>query len=115
MESQTITLFPRYTSLVGSAGGITYYSDSYDVSGFKDIRAQVFAEVISNSGTASSGIEDSSDLLTWTGTGTSVPLFAGTMLNLSKTDPARYVRVKITVTTANAVGTFWAKGVVRAA
>jgi len=113
MESQTITFFPKYTALVGSAGGVTYYSEAFDVSEFKDVRVQVFAEVISNSGTATAGIEESSDLQTWTGVAVGVTV--GTVLALSKTDPARYVRVKITVTAANAVGAFWAKGVARAA
>jgi len=112
MDAQTLILFPKYTSLVGTGAGQSYYSEAFDVSGFNDVRGQVLVEAMAGGGTASALFEDSADLINWTGVGAQA-LTIGTVSNISKTDSARYLRLKITISTANAVATVWARAVAR--
>jgi hypothetical protein len=114
VAGQTIVFYPKYTSLVGAAStGQIYYSDPYDVTRFKTLEVETLLEVVSGAGTVAARLEQSSDLLSWSEVAGSGNLTAGTVDVMSKSDPARYVRVKITVVTANVVATLWCKGVAR--
>jgi len=114
VAGETIVFFPKYTSLVGVASaGQIYYSDPYEVTGYKSVEVETLLSAVTASATVAARLEQSSDLLTWTEVGGSSTLTAGTIDVISKSSPARYVRMKLTVVTANSVVTVWSKGVGR--
>jgi len=114
VAGETIVFFPKYTSLVGIASpGQIYYSDPYDVTGYKTVDVESLLAATSASGTVAARLEQSSDMVTWSEVGGSGTLTAGTIDVISKSSPARYIRMKLTVVTANAVATVWSKGVAR--
>ena len=111
MAGETIIFFPKYSSLVAG----TYYSDPFDVTGYKELTAE--ALLIGSVGTSpqvTAILQESSDLTTWTDIGSASTL-SSTMSVLTKTDPARYVRMKVVVSGTGAVGTLWSKAVARGA
>ncbi len=114
MAGETIVFFSKYTSLAGDASpGTTYYSDPYDVTSWKQVEVEILLVRIIGSGTATAQLEESSDLLSWTAIGTASSLTAGTVAQISKSNPSRYLRLKVIIVGATAVGTLWAKAVAR--
>ena len=113
MPGDNIVFFPKWTSLAGTGGGQIYYSDPYEVTPYKTLEVETLLAVVTAGGSVAARLEQSSDLQTWTEAGGSSTLTAGVVDAISKSSPARYVRMKITVTVANAVATLWSKGVAR--
>lgn len=114
MAGETIVFFPKYTSLAGSASpGTPYTSDPYEVISWKQVEVEILVVQFTASGTGTALLQESSDLLTWTDIGTASALTAGTVKQLSETNPARYLRLVITITVNGAVATLWAKAVAR--
>ena len=113
MPGDNIVFFPKWTSLAGTGGGQVYYSDPYEVTPYKTLDVETLRAVVTAGGTVAARLEHSSDLQTWTEAGGSGNLTAGAVDAISKSSPARYVRMKITVTAAGAVATLWSRGVAR--
>lgn len=111
---ETIVFFPKYASLCGSAApGTDYTSDPYEVTPYRT----VVVETLFAGGTAgaavSAQVQQSSDLITWTNTGTAMAPTVGNLASVTVTSPSRYVRVVVTVTAADDVVTVWVKAVCR--
>jgi len=110
VAGETIVFYPKYTSLVSG----TYFSDPYDVTGYKQVDTEVLlVGAVGTSPVVTALLQESSDLITWTDISTATTLTAGTVSVLSKTSPARYIRLRIIVSGTNPVGTLWAKAVAR--
>jgi hypothetical protein len=113
VAGETIVFYPKYTTLCGKgAGGATYYSDPYDVTGYKTIDVETYAPAFNGSPTVTVKLEQSSDLITWSDADSDT-LAEATLLTQSKTSPARYVRVSVLVNGATTGLTLWSKGVAR--
>ncbi len=109
MAGETIVFFSKYTSL---AGGFTYESDFYDVTGWKQINAEVLLAGSSGTGTATAQLFDSSDAQVWTAIGTASNL-SSTVAPISKSYPARFIKLVIVVPSSMTIATLWAKAVAR--
>jgi hypothetical protein len=110
--AETIVFFAKYTTLVQG----TYYSDPFEVTGFKDIAAQTMLAAVVGSGTISAQMQQSSDLITWSNFGSAMEPTAGNITTEVEPDPARYIRLVVTAGGAGSgVITFWAKAVAREA
>jgi len=113
VSSETHVLFPKYTSAVGTAGGKSYYTPAWDVSRWKTVSATVLLEAAFSTTTVNAQLEESADQETWSGIGVSTSLTAGNPVTLTKTDPLRYLRLKVSITGADKMATFWAFAVLR--
>jgi len=112
MAGETIVFFPKYSALTGSAAGVTYYSDPYELTGYKTLTAEVY--YAAGTPTISCQLQQSSDLITWSNLGTAMTPAALALTSQSNQDSARYVRMAITVTSAgNLAATLWSKAVSR--
>jgi hypothetical protein len=110
--AETIVFFGKYTTLVEG----TYYSDAFEVTGYKDVAAQTMLAAEVGTGTISAQMEQSSDLVTWSNFGSAMQPSAGNVATELEADPARYVRLKVTAGGGGSgVITFWAKAVAREA
>ena len=109
MAGENIVFFPKYTALVTG----TYYSDPYEVTGYKTLSAEVNNSAVINSATVTGRVQQSSDLLTWTDTGSDMIPSAGASATQDTSNPARYVRLKVVIGGTNATATIWAKAVAR--
>ena len=110
--AETILFFAKYTTVVEG----TYYSDPFEVTGYKDIAAQTMLAAVVGTGTISAQMEQSSDLVTWSNFGSAMAPSAGNITTELEADPARYIRLKVTAGGAGSgVITFWAKAVAREA
>ena len=106
--AETIVMFQKYSTLVTG----TYYSDPYDVTSFKTISVELFYAA-GNATTFTGQMQESSDLETWTDTGSALQPSAGAVASADYQNTARYLRLKITTTGADKVVTIWAKAVAR--
>lgn len=113
MAGETIVFFPKYTALTGSASpGTTYYSDPYEVTGYKTITTEVY--YAAGTPSISGQLQQSSDLITWSTLGSALSPAAGALASATDSNPARYVRMAMTVISAgNLAATLWAKAVSR--
>jgi hypothetical protein len=111
VAGENINFYARYTTLVEG----TYYSDPYEVTGYKSVAVEVFLAALINSGTATGRVQGSSDMETWTDLGSNITPSAGASDTETITDPPRYVRLKMTVGGAGSTVTLWAKAVAREA
>ena len=109
MAGENVVFFPKYTTLVTG----TYYSDPFEVTGYKSIAAQVGNAAVINSSTVNGQLQESSDLLTWTDIGAGVTPTAGNVGSEDLSDPARYVRMRIIIGGANSTATMWGRAVAR--
>ena len=109
MAGENIVFFPKYTTLVTG----TYYSDPYEVTGYKTVSAEVNNTAIINSATVTARVQASSDLITWTDIGSDMTPSAGASTTQDNSDTARYVRLKVVIGGANATAAIWAKAVAR--
>jgi len=114
MAGESIVFFPKYTTLCGfSGGGLTYYSDPFEMTGYKTVTAETGFGGAIGSGAISAQMQQSSDLITWTSFGSPMAPTSGAAQE-TEPDPARYVRLQVTITGgAGSVVTFWAKAVAR--
>jgi len=111
MAGIILSFFGKFTSLVGTGA---YYSDPFDVTGRKNVDVETLLVAANGAPTVSAYLEQSSDLQTWTTANGPNTLSAGTIDTLSKSSPARYVRVRIQISGGtNPVLTLWSKGVAR--
>jgi hypothetical protein len=111
MAGETIVFFAKYTTLVGNT--VVYYSDAFDVTGYRTITAETGFGGAAGSGAISAQMEQSSDMQTWTAFGSAMAPTSTPVLE-TETDPARYIRLKVTISgSANAAVSFWAKAVAR--
>jgi hypothetical protein len=110
--SVAVVPYDRYTTLVGNG---SFVSRAFDVTGYKSVDIEVM--LVSSIGSPSSvdaSLEMSPDMITWSAADSETGLAAGTPVTLSKSAPARFVRVKMTVTGGTNPGiTFFASGVAR--
>lgn len=113
MAGETIVFFPKYTTLCGTA---TYYSDPYEVTGYKTLTADTLlvAMVGGSVPAASATLEGSSDMISWATLDGPDTLSAGVINVFSVTSPPRYVRVKIVTSGGTDMSvTLWCRGVAR--
>jgi hypothetical protein len=111
MAGETIVFFAKYTTLVDTR---TYYSDPYEVTGYRTINVETFMAGVNGAPTTVVvTLQQSSDLITWSDLDTGT-LAVNTPDTMSATGPARYVRCTVAITggTSPAV-TLWCKGVAR--
>lgn len=114
MAGETIVFFAKYSSLSGSASpGTDYYSDPYDVTGYKTIVLEGYNAGRISTATISIQAQQSSDLITWSSLGSSIGPSVSSVASVTLSDPARYVRLKVTILGADGSVTFWAKAVAR--
>ncbi len=110
--SQNIVFFPKNTTLVAG----TYYSEQFDVSEFKTVTTEViYGGGLGTTPAISGQLQQSDDLTVWSNVGNAMApaSVANTPAQDSASNPGRYVRLQMTVTTGNATVTFWAKAVAR--
>lgn len=114
MAGETIVFFAKYTSLSGSATpGTKYYSDPYDVTSYKTVILEGYNGGRTSTATISIQAQQSSDLITWSSLGSAIAPTVGNVASVTLTDPARYVRLEVTIVGADGTVTFWAKAVAR--
>ena len=113
MAGETIVFFPKYTALTGApSAGAVYYSDPYDVTGYKTLTTEVF--FAAGTPTISGQVQQSSDLITWSSLGSPLAPASGALASATESNPARYVRMMMTVVSSgNLAATIWAKAVSR--
>jgi len=109
VAGENIVFFPKYTTLVTG----TYYSDPYEVTGYKTVCVQVGNAAVINSSTVNGQLQESSDLLTWSDLGAGVTPTAGNVGAEDLSDTARYVRLRIIIGGANSTSTVWGRAVAR--
>ena len=110
MAGETIVFFPKYTALVVG----TYYSDPYDVTGYKTVDVQTMhVTSIGTAPTASVQMQQSSDLITWDAVGSAMAPVAGQTDTEPLSGTARYVRAVATIGGTTATAVIWVKGVAR--
>jgi hypothetical protein len=117
VAGETIVFFPKYSTLVGAASpGIDYYSDPFEVTGYKTVTAETGFGGAVGSAAISARMQQSSDLITWTSFGSAMePASQAVPVQETEQDPARYVRLKVNILGAGQSPslTFWAKAVAR--
>ena len=110
MASSSSTLFPKYTTFVGTAGGTSYYTPSFEVGDYANVHVNVMLEAATAGSTVTVQLEESPDNENWSGVGSADTLTAGTLTTVSKSDPDQpYLRFYIKVTGADDVATAWAE------
>ena len=109
MAGENIVFFPKYSTLVTG----TYYSDPYEVTGYKTVSMQVGNAAVINSATVNGQLQESSDLLSWTDIGSGVTPTAGNVGAEDLSDTARYVRMRVIVGSANSTAAVWGRAVAR--
>ena len=109
--AQIIVFFQKPTTLVEG----TFYSDPFDISAFKSLTTQVmFMEGQGTSPTVTGQIQQSSDLNTWSDSGSTLAPTEGNVSTQTQSDLARYVRLKVTIGgSSSPAATIWAKAVAR--
>jgi hypothetical protein len=114
MAGDVIVFFPKYSSFAGAtAPGTIYYSDPFDVTQWKSVAAETMFAGASGSPTISAIMEQSSDLLKWSDFSTAMAPGVTESALRTASDPARYIRLKLTVVGASTVAVVWAKAVCR--
>jgi hypothetical protein len=114
MAGETIVFFAKYSTLAGVASpGTEYFSDPYEVTSYKTCVLEAYNGGVTQSATISVQPQQSSDLITWADKGSAIAPTAGTVATVTVSDPARYLRLKVTIVGANGTVTFWAKAVAR--
>ncbi len=112
--NDTIVFFPKYTTLVTAASpGHAYYSDPFDVTTWNSLAVEVNFEHGTTGSTISAQMEQSSDLITWTNLGSAIAPSLGALGADVFSNPARYVRMKLSAILNGGSVTIWAKGVAR--
>jgi hypothetical protein len=111
---EVIEFFPKYTALCGSGGGTAYTSDYVDVTRYKTVAAETLLLGLTTGAGISAQLQESSDLVNWTNIGGAMnPVAPGDLVAVTVTNPARYLRVVVTVTVADDFVTLWVMAVAR--
>jgi len=109
VAGETIVFFAKYSPLVTG----TYYSDPYDVTGYKSVDCQTMNVAVINSATVSVQMQQSSDLITWADVGSPMAPSAAATDTEALSGTARYVRAVVTIGQPGATAVIWVKGVAR--